>query len=95
MDGSADPSEFAKLLRKHLERRGSVPDFAKKVKVDTSFIWHVLNGRRKPPEDMDLWADSLELTGADREVFIIEGGLSRSPAAIQALVRRLWTAPKA
>jgi hypothetical protein len=93
MPEATETPGFAALLRSHLERRGAIPEFAKRVNVDTSFVWHVLNERRKPPENMDLWADALGLTGAERERFIVEGGLTRCPEAIQKLVRQLWKPP--
>ena len=39
----------------------------------------VLNRKNGPSDDLETWADALELKGEAREEFVLAGALARSP----------------
>jgi len=88
-------TRFADLLRQHLQARGlSQNAFAKEVGRGSSYISQVATGRVGPPDDLEAWADALRLRGKDRETFLEEGFLLRTPEFIRKRYRKLVIEPR-
>jgi len=83
--------DVGSLLAQHMERRGlSAAALARRLRVKPPFIFAVRKGERGiPPKRAEVWAEALELTGADRRTFIIAALLSKCPPQIQDYVREL------
>ncbi len=81
---------FADLLGIHLRhRRWSVNEFAAKVGLGQPTVWRVETARRPPDLDwLEPWADALELTGSERDDFILAGMLAHCPAPIVEMIER-------
>jgi len=80
-------SLFSNNLGALLEREGlSQSAFARMVGGSQAQVSQVLRGVTKPPKDRKRllrWADALRLEGQERERFLYEADLARSPATVQ------------
>jgi len=64
--------------------------FARKVGVKPPMIFAVEKSKSPiPGARIEQWADALELKGKDREAFVDEAWLSRSPEHVRAMVEKL------
>jgi hypothetical protein len=81
---------FASLLKFHLQKAGvSGNALARATGADSSLVSRVLTAERYPPDNLEKWADFLNLLGPDRELFLESGYLCKSPPFIVSLVERL------
>jgi transcriptional regulator with XRE-family HTH domain len=77
---------FGDYLKQLLESRQlTVSGWARKVGITQGFASNLLAGRRSPAmEDIERWADSLELSGRDRRLFLDLAAISHLPKEAQA-----------
>jgi len=80
---------FSLLVQSYLSKKGlSGSTFAKLVDADQTYMSRCLSARRYPPEDLEPWADVLDLKGEERERFLEEGYLTRTHPYIVSFVER-------
>jgi transcriptional regulator with XRE-family HTH domain len=69
--------QLAVLLNR---RRESPTAFGERVGVSHSTMGRIMQGLRPPDVDqLDAWADALELDGQERETFLLAGALANCP----------------
>jgi hypothetical protein len=72
------------------ERDLTSSEFAKRVRVGTSFVrWIMIGARPLPEKRIEPWADELHLTGKERERFLEAAYLTHCPEYVVNLVKRL------
>jgi transcriptional regulator with XRE-family HTH domain len=83
-------SVFLTLLRRHLDESGmSQTAFGKAIELEKNAVSMVLKGTMKLPLDrIQKAADAFDLSGAERERFLVEGWLERSPEPLREWVRK-------
>ena len=84
-------SAFAAWLQQRLKDQGeSISGFARKVGTAHSFISHVMRDERRPPLDqLEKWADALEIPEQGRPEFRELAHLAHAPDMVQDLVTSL------
>ncbi len=82
---------FLDQLAVLLNRRRESPNaFAARVEVSHSTMGRIMQGHRPPDVDqLDAWADALDLTGDERESFLLAGALANCPRPALDYVARL------
>lgn len=82
---------FLDQLAVLLNRRRESPNaFAARVDVSHSTMGRIMQGHRPPDvEALEAWADALELTGEEREAFLLAGALANCPRPAVDYVARL------
>lgn len=82
--------DFAEHLQNLLGKRGLTQlAFAQRIGRSTGFISDVLNRKNGPSDDLESWADALELQGSAREEFLLAGSLARSPKRVRDHIANL------
>jgi len=83
---------FPDLLALHLRHQQpplSANAFSERVKVPQSTMSRIMLGQRPPDvEVLDAWADALDLSGQERDDFILAGALAHTPKVVQDLLDR-------
>jgi len=75
---------FGQQLKDLLAQRDLTQQaFAEKVGCSFSLVAKVVEGYRRPPPQLEAWADAFELAGSERESFLEAGYLLRTPAFIR------------
>ena len=94
---ACESSLFGQLLEAHWFRRGlSQQQFCRAINRSPAYVGRVRRGERHPPyEDLDRWAQILELQGDDLLVFWDAADLCRTPKRIVLKLRLALLAPKA
>ncbi|TVR15684.1 MAG: XRE family transcriptional regulator [Planctomycetota bacterium] len=83
--GQMDP--FSLFLRNALRARGLTQKmFAQRVKCSYPFLNNVVRGLRGAPDNVETWADELQLEGSQREDFLNLAALSRAEPRIRELI---------